>query len=43
MRRVNRSMRKAIDFSSLMDWTYRISEADAEVLRRKDQDSRNKK
>lgn len=43
MRRINRAMRRAVDYSGLMYWNYIISVLDAEKLREKDQDSRNAK
>ncbi len=42
MRRVNKAMRKAVDYSGLCYWNFLISALDAEKLREKDRDSRNK-
>lgn len=43
MRRINRTMRRAVDYSGLMYWQFIVNKLDAEELRKKDQDSRNKK
>lgn len=42
MRRINNAMRRTIDYSNLMYWNFLISALDAEKLREKDKDSRNK-
>lgn len=43
MRRVNKSMRKAVDYAGLMYWNFIISALDAEKLREKDNAFKDKK
>lgn len=43
MRRVNKAMRRAVDFSGLCYWNFIISKLDSEKLREKDQAEKEKK
>jgi hypothetical protein len=43
MRRLNRAMRRAVDYSGLMYWNYIISVLDAEKLREKDNADKGKR
>lgn len=43
MRRTRPTMRRAVDYSMMPYWVYQVDDAKAEVLRIKDQDSRNSK
>lgn len=43
MRRVNKAMRKAVDYSGLMYWQFLINALDAEKLREKDNAFKDKK
>lgn len=43
MRRVNKVMRKSVDYSGLMYWQFLINALDAEKLREKDQAEKEKK
>lgn len=43
MRRVNKAMRKAVDYAGLVYWNFIISKLDAEKLREKDNADKGKK